>query len=142
MYRPIVNEHANTQKKFPMPAKSIVPTSSPWSWSIPIINNNFSEWIKELTPRTYQKKFAELNPITYKNHFQILVDGSKTNKKVASGIFILPLNTVMGEIMYDNVSITSAEIIATVMSLEHLVNNQPLITNLQNIIVILTLCQV
>ena len=71
-FRGIANEYANTQKKFPVPVKSIAPTfpPPPWSWLIPIINTNSSKWTKELTPVAFtQKKIAELNTITYKNHF-------------------------------------------------------------------------
>ena len=41
----------------------------------------------------------------------------------------------MGERMYDDVCIMSAELNAIIMTLEHLMNNQSLIANLQNIIV-------
>ena len=44
MFRGIANDYANTQKKFPVPVKSIAPTfpQTPlWSWSIPIINTDF-----------------------------------------------------------------------------------------------------
>ena len=41
----------------------------------------------------------------------------------------------MGERMYDNVSKMSAELNAIVTGLEHLMNNQPLMANLQNNIV-------
>ena len=48
---------------------------------------------------------------------------------MASGPFLPPLNIVMGERMYDNVSIMSAELNDIIMALEYLMNNQPLITN-------------
>jgi ribonuclease HI len=146
MYRGIADEYANIQKKFPVPAKSIAPTfpqSPPWNWSIPIINTDFSKWTKDLTPIAFvQKKFAELNTITYKNHFQIFVDGSKMNEKVAkmnekvaSGAFLPHLKIAMGERLYNNVSIMSAELNAIIMALEHLMENKPLIANSNNIIV-------
>jgi hypothetical protein len=50
MYRGIVDEYANIQKKFPVPAKSIAPAfphSPPWNWPIPIINTDFSKWTKQ-----------------------------------------------------------------------------------------------
>ena len=94
MFRGIANEYADTQKKFSVPGKSIAPTfpqppPPPWSWAISIINTDFSKWTKELTPLLlYKKKFAKFIKITYKNNFQVFVDGSKMNKKVASGVFI------------------------------------------------------
>ena len=39
------------------------------------------------------------------------------------------------ERLYDNVSIVSAELNATIMALERLMNNKPLIPNLRNIMV-------
>jgi ribonuclease HI len=57
------------------------------------------------------------------------------NEKVASGPFLPHLNIAMGERMYNNVSIMSAELNAIIMALEHLMNNQPLIANSHNIIV-------
>jgi hypothetical protein len=98
MYRGIANEYANTEKKFPVLAKSIAPTfpqTPPWCWSISIINTNFSKWTKEITPSAFiQKKIAEFITITYKNHLQTFVDGSKMNEKVASGAFHPHLNNV------------------------------------------------
>ena len=55
------------------------------------------------------------------------------DEKVASGAFFPPLNNLMGEGMYYYVSIMSAELNAIIMALEHLMNNQPLMANLQNI---------
>ena len=139
MYRGIADEYANIQKKFPVPAKSIAhtfPQSPPWNWSIPIINTDFSKWTKDLTPIAFvQKKFAELNTITYKNHFQIFVDGSKMNEKVASGVFLPHLKIAMGERLFNNLSIMSAELNAIIMALEHLKQNQSLIENSNNIII-------
>ena len=60
---------------------------------------------------------------------------SKMNKKVASGAFLPHLNAAMGERMYNNVSIMSAELNTIIVALDHLMNNQPLIPNLQNIVV-------
>jgi len=56
------------------------------------------------------------------------------DEKVASGAFFPPLNNLMGEGMYYYVSIMSAELNAIIMALEYLMNSQPLISNLQNII--------
>ena len=57
------------------------------------------------------------------------------NEKVASGPFLPHLNVAMSERMYDDVSVMSAELKAMLMELEHLLNNQTLISNLLYIIV-------
>jgi hypothetical protein len=57
------------------------------------------------------------------------------NEKVTSGAFLPHLNIAMSERMYDNVFIMSTELNIMIMTLEHIMNNQPLISNLQNIIV-------
>ena len=52
----------------------------------------------------------------------------------------LSLIIAMGERLFHNVSITSAELSAIIMALEHLVNNQPLSPNTKNIIVYSNSC--
>ena len=103
---------------------------------IPIINTDFSKWTKELNPIAFiQEKFAELNTITYKNYFQIFVNGSKMNKKVASAAFIPTDTTAFGKRLHDNVSVMSAELNAIIMALKFLMVNEFMIDNLKNIII-------
>ena len=85
---------------------------------------------KKLTPIAFiQKKFVELNAVAYKNHFQILVDGSKMNEKVASGAFNPAHNIAVGERLHDNVSVMSAELNAIIMALELLIVNEYITVN-------------
>ena len=139
MFRGVANECAIIQKKFPVPVKSIAPTfpqTPPWSWSTPIIKTDFSKWTKELTPISFiQKKFAELNNVAYKNHFQIFVDGSKMNEKVASGAFFPTHNTALGERLQDNSSVMSAELNAIIMALDFLMVIEYMKVNIKNVII-------
>ena len=139
MFRGVANEYANIQKKLPVPVKSIAPTfpqTPPWSWSIPIIKTDFSKWTKELTTIDYiQKKFAELNNVAYKNHFQIFVDGFKMNEEVSSGEFFPTHNITLGERLHDNSSLMSADLNAIIMALDFLMVNEYMNVNIKNIII-------
>jgi ribonuclease HI len=57
------------------------------------------------------------------------------NEKVASGVFLPHLKIAMGERLFNNLSIMSAELNAIIMALEHLKQNQSLIENSNNIII-------